>query len=118
MHDPSGRGTAEGILRRAKPAILYSRVPDTQTKKGWRNSNVTESWPINVYVIFKEGEMNFVEEGEKVKQWAVIYNVEQRLEIGQKLVLTDQNRSFIIRRTTQRPAKEPRYFKAWGVEAN
>lgn len=118
MHDPSGRGQAEGIKRRAKPAILHSRVSGTQIKKGWRNSNDTVSQPINVYVVFKEGEMNFVGEGEKATQWAVIYNVEQQLEKGQRLELTDQNKKFIIRRSVRRPAREPRYFKAWGVEAN
>jgi len=118
MHDPSGRGQAEAIRRRAKPAALYNRVSGTQVKKGWRNSYVTESQPINVYVVFKEGEMNFAEEGEKVTQWAVIYNVEQQLEKGQKLELMDQDKKFIIRRSVRRPARDPRYFKAWGVEAN
>jgi len=118
MHDPSGRGTADGIRRRAKPAILYSRVAGTQTKTGWRNTRDTQSESINVYVVFKEGEMMLEEEGETVKQWAVIYNVQKRLEYGQLLVLPDQDRRYIIRRTAQRPARDPRYYKAWGVEAN
>ena len=128
MHEPSGRGTAEGIRRRAKPATLYSGVPGTQTKRGWRNTRDTQSETVNVYVIFKEGQMTLEEEGETIKQWAVIYNVEKRLSTGQLLVLSEEfgvlpeylqnDRRLIIRRTAQRPAANPRYYKAWGVQAN
>jgi len=118
MHNPGGQGQADAIKKLAKPAILHSRVSGTQTKKGWRNNNDTQTEDINVYVVFKEGSMTFAESGEKVTQWTVIYNVEKRLEYGQLLELPDLNRKFIIRKTAQRPARTPAYYKAWGVEAN
>ena len=128
MHEPSGRGTAEAIRRRAKPATLYSGVSGTQTKKGWRNTRDTQSEMVNVYVIFQEGQMTLEEDGETIKQWAVIYTLDKRLSTGQLLVLPEEfgilpeylneNRRLIIRRTAQRPAANPRYYKAWGVQAN
>lgn len=93
-------------------------------KRGWRNRNDTQAESINVYIVFKEGEMTFEEEGEKITQWIVIYNIEKLLGYGQLLELPDlqnengENRCFLIRKTAQRPARSPQYFKAWGVEAN
>ena len=113
--NPSGQGLADAIKRNAEPAILHKKDDDSQTTDNWRPSHDVESEDINVYIILDEEKMTLEDEGEDSELGAVIYNIEQKLQAGWVIEVPEEKWFFMIKRSTQRPARNPAYFKARGV---
>ena len=119
MNQPSGQGLMNAIKRRAKPAVLFTRVPGSATPAGgWRKDRATVSEPLDVYMILEDEEMVFGPEGEKISQLAVFYNTDRKLPLGSMIRHPDFDKKFVIRKSVQRPATNPKYFKAWGAAAS
>ena len=114
-HRPSGQGTADAIKRNAEPALLHKKLDESQTTSNWRPAHTVETENINVYLILQEEKMSLEDEGEDSVQQALLYNIEQKIEVGQAVEFPDEGWLFIIKRSVQRPARNPAYFKSWGV---
>jgi len=114
-HSPQGRGIAARIKKNAVPALIRKKVDASGYSDRWRKFHDVEDENVDIYVILKDAEMELAEEGEEEKQWAVLYNVQKKLEMGAVIDFPDKGWSFLIRKSTQRPAINPNYFKAYGV---
>lgn len=114
-HNPGGKGLATAINKKAVPALLLKKIDASGSSDSWRRFHDVETQDINIYIVLKKEEMELIEEGEDSKQWAALYNTQQKLEVGQAVKFPDKNWLFIIRQSAARPAIEPAYFKALGV---
>ncbi len=119
---PQGLGIAQRINENAVPALLRKKNV-AGTSSSWRRTHApVEVEDIDIYLILKDEEMTFGEVGEENKQWAVLYNTKKKLLTGQAVEFPDQLDEtgkpwqFVIRKTTQRPAINPNYYKAFGVK--
>ncbi len=114
-HNPSGQGQADAIKRNAEPAILHKKDDDSQMTDNWRPSHNVATEAINVYIILDEEQMALEDEGEDSEQGALIYNVEKKLQVGWVVEVPEHGWFFLIKKSTQRPARNPAYFKSRGV---
>ena len=114
-HSPQGKGIATRIKKNAVPALIRKKVDASGYSDKWRKIHDVEDEKVDVYPILKDEEMQFGEDGEESKQWTVLYTTERKLETGEQIEFPDKNWKFLIRKSTQRPAINPNYFKAYGV---
>lgn len=114
-HRPGGQGIVRAIKNNAIPAKLYKKDETAGSIDRWRPTHATEEEDINIYIILSEAERILEKEEEEDKQWVLFYNIEQKLELGWQVRFPDNGWRFLIRKTTQRPAISPAYYKAWGV---
>lgn len=117
-HRPGGQGLARAIKRKAVPALLHKKIDASGSSDKWRRLHDVETENINIYIILQEAEMELIEEGEEEKQWALLYNTQQKLKLGQAVEFSEKNWLFLIKKSAPRPAINPAYFKAWGVMVN
>lgn len=119
-HSPRGKGQAAAIRRNSSPAILHTKAETGISK--WRKTFSSAKEDIQAYLILSEEQSELVEDGEEKRQWAVIYTVDKRLNIGEMLEFADKldehgkTWRFLIRKSADRPAINPAYYKAWGIK--
>lgn len=114
-HSPQGKGITVRIKKNAVPALIRQKVDESGYSDNWRKFHDVEDETVDVYIILKDAEMELAEDGEEEKQWAVLYTIDRKLENGELIEFPDKGWKFLIRKSTQRPAINPNYYKAYGV---